>query len=91
MESSMDTMESFHKWQDFLGRGAQFLEKLGLSSDNVAGLAKGMGDFLAENIDPENPQQRVLKDLWDSADDNEKHMLASLVTRMSKHHIKQQH
>ncbi|MDA8442699.1 MAG: DUF3243 domain-containing protein [Peptococcaceae bacterium] len=91
MESSVHTLESFQQWQEFLGRGTKFLEKLGLSDDNVAGLAKGMGDFLAENMDPENPQQRVLKDLWDSADDQEKHMLARLVTRMSKHHVTHEH
>ncbi len=88
MESNMDTVQSFHKWQDFLGKGAAFLEKLGLSDDNIAGLAKGMGDFLASSVDPENPQQRVLKDLWDSADNEEKHILARLVLRMSKHHVK---
>ncbi len=83
---TMDTMDSFEKWQDFLGKGAAFLEKLGVSEDNVAGIAKGVGDFLAHNIDPENSQQRVLKDLWDSANDDEKHTLASLIMRMTKHH-----
>ncbi|HEX3015689.1 MAG TPA: DUF3243 domain-containing protein [Desulfobacteria bacterium] len=91
MESSMNTVESFDKWQEFLGKGAQFMEKLGVSSDNVAGIAKGVGDFLASSIDPENSQQRVLKDLWDSANDNEKHTLASLVMRMCKNHSGQKH
>ncbi|HZW83367.1 MAG TPA: DUF3243 family protein [Candidatus Deferrimicrobium sp.] len=83
---AMDTMESFEKWQDFLGKGAAFLEKLGVPEDNLAGIAKGIGDFLAQNMDVENAQQRVLKDLWDSADDKEKHTLASLIMRMTKHH-----
>jgi len=91
MESNVNMIESFQKWQDFLGKGASFLEKLGLSDDNIAGLAKGMGDFLAGGVDPGNPQQRVLKDLWDSADDQEKHLLAKLVMRMSKHHAQHAH
>jgi hypothetical protein len=37
-------------------------------------------------MDVENAQQRVLKDLWDSADEKEKHTLASLIMRMTKHH-----
>lgn len=91
MESNMHTIESFQKWQDFLGKGAKFLENMGVSEDNLAGIAKGLGDFLAGNIDPENPQQRVLKDLWDCADEQEKHTIAKLVMRMSKHHVKQHH
>lgn len=91
MEVNSTIAKSFEKWQDFLGKGASFLEKLGLSDDNIAGLAKGMGDFLAGAVDPENPQQRVLKDLWDSADDNEKHTLAKLIMRMSKHHATRTH
>ncbi len=81
-----DTMESFEKWQDFLGKGASFLEKMGISKDNVADIAKGIGDFLAQNMDPENAQQRVLKDLWDNANEKEKHTLATLILRMTKDH-----
>jgi len=86
LESNMRTVESYQKWQDFLGKSVKFLEKLGISDDNIAGIAKGMGDFLAGSIDPENPQQRVLKDLWDSANEHEQYTLARLVMRMSKHH-----
>ena len=91
MEVKADVMESFQKWQDFLGKGAGFLEKLGIAEKNLAGIAKGMGDFLADSVDPANPQQRVIKDLWDCADDNEKQTIATLVLRMSKHHASQPH
>ncbi|HUW64607.1 MAG TPA: DUF3243 family protein, partial [Spirochaetia bacterium] len=35
-------------------------------------------------VPPANPEQRVLKELWDAADQPEQEMLAGLMTKLAK-------
>ena len=41
-----------------------------------------MGDFLASKIDPRSPEQKVLKELWESADENEQRTIASVLIKL---------
>ena len=38
--------------------------------------------FLSNKVDPENEQERVLKELWDAGDEQEKHTLARLMVKL---------
>ncbi len=59
-----------------LGKG------IGLSDDTIASLASRLGDFLARFADPADREQRVLKELWDVADEHEQRTLARLIAKM---------
>ncbi|MBO8138574.1 MAG: DUF3243 family protein [Desulfotomaculum sp.] len=43
-----------------------------------------IGEFLANNLDPANKEQRLLKELWENGTEEEKHSLASMMAKMSK-------
>lgn len=75
-------LTSFDTWKNFLHDRVQAAENIGLSEDQISKLAYKIGDFLANKIDPENPQERVLKDLWDVADQNDQKTIAKLMVKM---------
>jgi hypothetical protein len=45
-----------------------------------------MGDFLAKNVDPENEQERILKQLWDVGNEAEQRTLARLMVKLVDQH-----
>jgi hypothetical protein len=72
----------WESWKRFLGQAVEFAEELGVSRDCIASLAQQAGEALAENVTPNNPEQKTMKELWSVADDREKHVLATLMTRL---------
>jgi len=75
-------LKSFDKWKQFLGERVNMAEHAGMSEETVAKLAYQIGEFLADKIDPENKEERILKDLWDAGDDQEQKVLARLMVKM---------
>jgi hypothetical protein len=75
---------NWHKWKDVLGSAVQLGERLGLSHDNIDDTAYRMGDFFANNMDPANKEQRLLKELWENGSEEERRDLASMMAKMSK-------
>lgn len=78
----METETGWHTWKNMLGKVVNAAEKVGLSGDRVNDTAYRVGEFLAHNFDPGNREQRLLKELWDEADEEQKRVLASLIVRM---------
>ncbi|WP_010269390.1 DUF3243 domain-containing protein [Paenibacillus senegalensis] len=77
-------LKSFEKWKEFLSDRVQEAENKGMSEETIANLAYAIGNFLADKIDPENKEERVLKELWDVADDSERHVIAKLMMKWVK-------
>ncbi|MFZ5590803.1 MAG: DUF3243 domain-containing protein [Bacillota bacterium] len=75
---------SWDNWKHFLGQAVEFAEELGISRERIVSLAKQAGDVLAENVQPANPEQKALKELWSVADQQERQVLAGLMTKLSK-------
>ncbi len=70
-------------WKRFLGQAVEFAEELGVSKDRIASLARQAGEVLAESVPPANPEQKALKELWQAADQQERQVLANLMTKIS--------
>jgi hypothetical protein len=70
-------------WKRFLGQAVEFAEELGVSKERISSLARQAGEVLAESVQPSNPEQKALKELWQVADQQEKQMLANLMTKLS--------
>ena len=71
-------------WKKYLGHMVEFAEELGMSHDRIKGMAAQAGDLLAQHVPPANPEQKVLKELWDVADEHEQETLAGLMTKLAK-------
>lgn len=75
-------LKNFEKWKQFLDERVDQARSAGMSDETIAKLAVQIGEFLADKVDPENDQERVLKQLWDAADDAERKTLAKLMIKL---------
>lgn len=73
---------SWEEWKKALGQAVEFAQEMGVSGDQLVGIARQAGDFLAQNVPPANPEQKAVKELWEVADDGERNVLANLMTRL---------
>ncbi|GAA3323772.1 hypothetical protein GCM10020331_048980 [Ectobacillus funiculus] len=48
-------------------------------------MAYRIGDYLANEVEARNPEERVLADLWKVADEQEQHTIANLMLKIVQH------
>ncbi|RKD30500.1 DUF3243 domain-containing protein [Thermohalobacter berrensis] len=79
----MGTLENWHKWKQQLNKAVQLGETVGMSDETINNIAERVGTFLANNVEPQNDEERLLKELWDVADEEDRKVLAKLVVRLT--------
>ncbi|MEN8076282.1 DUF3243 domain-containing protein [Clostridioides difficile] len=75
---------NFDKWKETLGKAVNIGEHIGMSDNTINNIAEGVGSFLAKNVQPSNDEEKLLKELWDVANQHDKHVLAKLVVKMTQ-------
>lgn len=75
-------LESFDQWKDFLSKHVNQAQEAGASQGAITNAATRIGTFLADKVDPKNREQRLLKELWEKGSQEERHSLASMITKM---------
>ncbi|MFB6215202.1 MAG: DUF3243 family protein [Candidatus Bipolaricaulia bacterium] len=55
-----------------------------MSQEQMENLATQIGDFLAENVCPETPEEELLQEMWNVADPEERETIARLLVKMSE-------
>lgn len=81
---SSTVLKNFDTWKKFLGERVVQAEKLGMSEDTISKLAYEIGEFLDEKVDPQNPSNRALKELWDVGNREERRTIAHLMVKLAK-------
>jgi len=74
-------LETFEKWKQFLADRVDQAKKAGMSEETISKLAFQIGEFLSDKVDPKNGEERLLKELWDVADEEEKKTIARLMVK----------
>jgi len=87
MDMDTSTLENFERWKEFLGDQVGKAKSIGMSSQQITNVAEKMGDFLANKVDPKNTQERLLKQMWDVSDENERHTIAQIMVRMAQNEV----
>lgn len=82
MEPERHPNQSFDKWKGLLKTGLGIADSIGLSEGTQVEIGKKLGGFLSGYVDPMNHEQRVLKEMWDVGDDNDRIVITKLVSRM---------
>ncbi|MEW8959209.1 MAG: DUF3243 domain-containing protein [Moorella sp. (in: firmicutes)] len=77
-----DQEKQWEDWKDSLARMVNIGSKMGLGEKTINNLAYRLGNWLAEHIDPGSREQRVIKELWDVAGEDERRVLAALIAIM---------
>ncbi|MGG1551205.1 MULTISPECIES: DUF3243 domain-containing protein [Paenibacillus] len=75
-------LKVFDKWKEFLAERVSQAGHAGMSEETIAKLAFQIGEFLSNKVDPENEQERLLKELWDAGDEQEKQTIARLMVKL---------
>jgi len=75
-------LTNFETWKQFLADRVGQAKQMGLSDETISKLAFEIGSFLEEKVDPKNEEQRVLKELWDIGDDEERKVIAKLMVKL---------
>ncbi|QVK18158.1 DUF3243 domain-containing protein [Mycoplasmatota bacterium] len=85
---NVETIKDFDKWKSTLHKVIHFSEKLNLSEDTITDIGKKVGDFLMNNVETENKEQKLLKQLWEVGTQEERHSLTHMLIKMieKEHH-----
>ncbi|MDF2683497.1 MAG: hypothetical protein K0R47_4687 [Brevibacillus sp.] len=78
----MSVLDNFRDWKEFLGDRVEQAKQAGMESDTLQNVAYQIGGYLAEQVDPKNDQERLLKQLWDAGDQQQQQALASLMVKL---------
>ncbi len=79
----MTSINDWGDWKKTLGRAVDLGETAGLSEKSITNVAEKIGTFLANNIDPRNDEERLLKEMWDAADVRDRDVLAKLIVKIA--------
>ena len=74
---------NWESWKKTLGQAVEFAEELGISRNQIGSMAQQVGDLLAQNVTPATPEQKAVKELWDVASQDERQVLANLMTKLA--------
>ncbi|HUC90905.1 MAG TPA: DUF3243 domain-containing protein [Paenibacillus sp.] len=77
-------LTKFDHWKHFLGERVQAAKNTGMGEETINKLAFEIGQFLDEKVDPKNDEERVLKELWDVGDEQERKTIARLMVKLAE-------
>lgn len=85
-ERMSTVLSSFDTWKKFLGDRVDAAKKMGINEETISKLAFEIGEFLDNKVDPQNDEERVLKELWDVGDESERKTIARLMVKLADRH-----
>lgn len=77
----VEQFSDWDKWKDSLRKAIELGQKIGFEEETIVRIARKIGDLLNLHADPEN---RLIKELWDVADEAEQKILTKLIIKMLK-------
>ncbi|SDJ71160.1 DUF3243 domain-containing protein [Sediminibacillus albus] len=80
----MSVLDNFESWKDFLGDRLHQAQGQGMDQNTISDLAFEIGGYLSKQVDAENDQEAVLRDLWNAASQDEQHAIANIMVKMVK-------
>jgi hypothetical protein len=78
----MSVLENWKQWEDFLADRLHQAQNEGMSEGAVSNLAYQIGDYLSNQVEPKNEQEKVLADLWSVADKQEQQAIANIMVKL---------
>ena len=79
------------QWKKTICQAVNIGEKVGLDENTIVKVGSKLGNFLDKFVEPENREQRVLKELWDVASAEEQRILTRVLVKMVKAEEKLEH
>lgn len=80
----MSVLDNFDQWKSFR-RTFRTSGGKGLDGGAVSDMAFRVGDYLANEVEARNDQEKLLSELWKVADEQEQHTIANLMVKFVQH------
>ncbi|MCE4048241.1 MULTISPECIES: DUF3243 domain-containing protein [Bacillaceae] len=78
----MSILQNWDQWKDFLGDRLNHAQNEGMNKGVIGDLAFQIGDYLSNQVEPKNDQERILADLWSVASEEEQHAIANMMVKL---------
>jgi len=78
----MSVLDNWKQWEDFLADRLHQAQNEGMSEGAISALALQIGDYLVDQVEPKNEQERILADLWSVADKEEQQAIANIMVKL---------
>lgn len=78
----MSVLGNWDQWKGFLGNRLQEAKQGGMTEQVATDVAYQVGEYLAEQVEPQNEQERVLAEMWRVADEEEQKAIASMMVKL---------
>ena len=78
----MSVLDNWKQWEDFLADRLHQAQDQGMSEGAISSLAYQIGDYLANQVEPKNEQEKVLSDLWSVASKEEQAAIANIMVKL---------
>ncbi|GLO66059.1 MULTISPECIES: DUF3243 domain-containing protein [Oceanobacillus] len=78
----MSILDNFDSWKGFLADRLEQAQANGADQKTISGLAAEVGDYLAQSVNAQNPEEEVLKELWNAASEEEQQALANTMIKL---------
>lgn len=75
----MSILENFDDWKHFLASRVTQAVGNGMDRDTMENAAYQIGNYLSNQVDPKNDEERLLKELWDAGNDEQRHAMAGIM------------
>lgn len=79
----MAILKDWHDWKETLGTAVNLGETVGMSNNTITNIAEKVGTYLSNNVDPRNDEERLLKQMWDAASEEERKTLANVIVKIA--------
>ncbi|OTY24672.1 hypothetical protein BK732_07415 [Bacillus thuringiensis serovar navarrensis] len=74
----MSVLDNFDQWKRFLGERLEQAQGKGIGGNAVSDMAFRVGDYLANEVEAQNDQEKLLAEHWKVANEQEQHTIANL-------------
>ncbi|MGB9887819.1 MAG: DUF3243 domain-containing protein [Moorellales bacterium] len=79
-------INTFDQWVNTLSSALDRARSLGMSEDMIKSSAVEMGNYLYSNVNPDIPENRVLRAMWEVASEPERQAIASTLVKLCDKH-----
>jgi len=78
----MSVVDNFDEWKSYLSKRIHQAESMGISQEDIQKAATRIGDFLADNVEPDIRENQLLKELWVNSSEQEQQAIANALVKM---------
>lgn len=78
----MSVLDNFEQWKDFLQDRMNQAKNNGMDQGTISDIAAEVGDYLASEVQPKNPEQKLLAELWNVASEEEQQAMANIMVKL---------